>query len=131
MPHRTSIEAPAFLVDELRRLVGPSGSVRNATGLLIDPGDGLRVINEVEQLAAFEYAACQTSQGVRNLLFGLRPGLTEARGGSAARVERHAAVVPPHADGRTARHATACSARARAGSSAETGSRWHSACGAR
>ena len=78
MPHRTSIEAPAFLVDELRRLVGPAGSVRNATGLLIDPGDGLRVINEVEQLAAFEYAACQTSQGVRNLLFGLRPGLTEA-----------------------------------------------------
>ena len=73
-----TIEAPAFLVDELRRLVGAAGSVRNATGLLIDPGDGLRVINEVEQLAAFEYAACQTSQGVRNLLFGLRPGLTEA-----------------------------------------------------
>ena len=73
-----TIEAPAFLVDQLRRLVGSAGSVRNATGLLIDPGDGLRVINEVEQLAAFEYAACQTSQGVRNLLFGLRPGLTEA-----------------------------------------------------
>ena len=73
-----TIEAPAFLVDELRRLVGPTGSVRNATGLLIDPGDGLRVINEVEQLAAFEYAACHTSQGVRDLLFGLRPGTTEA-----------------------------------------------------
>ena len=73
-----AIEAPAFLVDELRRLVGSGGSVRNATGLLIDPGDGLRVVNEVEQLAAFEYAACQTSQGVRNLLFGLQPGLTEA-----------------------------------------------------
>jgi Xaa-Pro aminopeptidase len=73
-----AIEAPAFLVDELRRQVEPDGSVRNATGLLIDPGDGLRVINEVDQLAAFEYAACQTSQGVRDLLFGLRPGLTEA-----------------------------------------------------
>ena len=35
------------------------------------------MINEVEQLAAFEYAACQTSQGVRQLLFGLRPGMTE------------------------------------------------------
>jgi Xaa-Pro aminopeptidase len=73
-----AIEAPAFLVDELRGLVGSSGSVRNATGLLIDPAHGLRVINEVEQLAAFEYAACQTSQGVRDLLFGLRPGLPEA-----------------------------------------------------
>ena len=75
---RETIEAPAFLVDELRRLVYPGGTVVNATDLLIDPGNGLRVINEVEQLAAFEYAACQTSQGVRDLLFGLRPGMTEA-----------------------------------------------------
>ena len=71
------IEAPAYLVDELRALTMPSGSVRNATSLLIDPAAGLRVINEAEQLAAFEFAACQTSQGVRNLLFGLRPGMTE------------------------------------------------------
>jgi hypothetical protein len=28
-------------------------------------------------LAAFEYAACHTSQGVRRLLFGLRPGMRE------------------------------------------------------
>jgi hypothetical protein len=74
-----TIEAPAFLVDELRRLVYPGGSVVNATDLFIDPGNGLRVINEVEQLAAFEYAACHTSQGVRELLFGLRPGMTEAQ----------------------------------------------------
>ncbi len=74
---RTMIDAPAFLVDELRRITGPSGAVENATDLLIDAGDGLRVINEVEQLAVFEYAACQTSRGVRRLLFGLRPGMTE------------------------------------------------------
>ena len=52
--------------------------MENATQLLIDAADGLRVINEVEQLAAFEYAACQTSDGVRRMLSGLRPGLTEA-----------------------------------------------------
>jgi hypothetical protein len=74
---RETIEAPAFIVDELRRLTGPSGAVENATDLLIDAADGLRVINEVEQLAVFEHAACQTSQGVRQLLFGLRPGMTE------------------------------------------------------
>ena len=51
--------------------------VENATDLLIDPGAGLRVINEVDQLAMLEYAACQTSNGVRRLLFGLRPGMTE------------------------------------------------------
>lgn len=74
---RASIEAPAFIVDELRRIVGPGGTVENATDLLIDAADGLRAINDVDQLAAFEYAACQTSQGVRRLLSGLRPGLSE------------------------------------------------------
>jgi hypothetical protein len=74
---REMLDAPAFLVDELRRIAGPGGAVENATDLLIDAGDGLRVINEVEQLAVFEHAACQTSQGVRRLLFGLRPGMTE------------------------------------------------------
>jgi Xaa-Pro aminopeptidase len=74
---RETIEAPAFIVDELRRLVGPGGSVENATDLLIDAAEGLRVVNELEQLAAFEWAACQTSQGVRQLLGGLRPGMTE------------------------------------------------------
>ena len=66
--------SPAFLVDELRGLVGPGGLVENANDLLIDPADGLRVINDVDQLAAFEYASCQTSEGVRRLLRGLRPG---------------------------------------------------------
>jgi Xaa-Pro aminopeptidase len=70
-------DAPSYLVDAVRALVGADGSVENATDLLIDTADGLRVINEVDQLAAFEFAACQTSQGVRNLLFGVRPGMTE------------------------------------------------------
>jgi hypothetical protein len=73
----TMLDAPAYLVDELRQAVGRSGVVEDATALFIDPGDGLRVVNEVEQLAVFEHAACQVSQGVRNLLAGLRPGMTE------------------------------------------------------
>ncbi len=72
------IEIPAFIVDELRRLVGATGVVENAGGLLIDAADGLRVLNEVEQLAAFEWASCQTSNGIRRLLAGLRAGMTEA-----------------------------------------------------
>jgi Xaa-Pro aminopeptidase len=74
---RETLEVPAFVVDELRRLTGPTGLVENATDMLVDAADGLRVINEVDQLAAFEYAACQTSDGVRRLLFGLRPRMTE------------------------------------------------------
>lgn len=73
----TRIEVPAFIVGAVEELAGATGSVVSATDLLIDPGSGLRVINEVEQLAAFEHAACQTSTGVRNLIFGLEPGMTE------------------------------------------------------
>lgn len=69
-------DVPSYIVDDLRATAG-SDSLENATDLLIDAGDGLRVINEIEQLAYFEYAACQTSNGVRNLLFGLEPGMTE------------------------------------------------------
>ena len=94
---RATIEAPAFLVDELRRATGPTGLVENATDLLIDAADGLRVINEVEQLAAFEWAACQTSSGVRSVLTGLRPGMTEREAARLLELERRAAVLPPHA----------------------------------
>ena len=74
---RATLDAPAFVVDELRALTGPAGTVENATDLLVGAADGLRVINEPEQLAMFEYAACHTSQGVRRLLFGLEPGMRE------------------------------------------------------
>ena len=70
-------DAPAYLIDELRLATGASGLVENATDILINAADGLRVVNEVEQLAAFEWAACQTSHGVRNVLVGLQPGMTE------------------------------------------------------
>jgi Xaa-Pro aminopeptidase len=73
---RHRIEAPAFIVDELRAITG-NGNVENAAHVLIGAADGLRVINEVEQLAAFEAAACATSDGVRRLLHELTPGMRE------------------------------------------------------
>ena len=71
------IDLPAFIVDELRRLTGPNGVVENATDILIGASDGLRVINEVEQLVYYEWAACQTSSGVHRVLDGIQPGMTE------------------------------------------------------
>jgi creatinase/prolidase-like protein len=72
----TMTDLPAYLVDAVRSLIGNRG-VTNETGMLIDASDGLRVMNEVDQLAQFEWASCQTSQGVRTLLRGLEPGMTE------------------------------------------------------
>jgi Xaa-Pro aminopeptidase len=74
---RGMLDIPSFLADDLRGVVGPGGAVENANTLLIDAADGLRVINEVEQLAAMEAAACTTSSGVLSLIRGLRPGLRE------------------------------------------------------
>jgi Xaa-Pro aminopeptidase len=74
---RRRIELPAFIADDVRGTVGADGVVENATDMLTGAADGLRVINEVEQLAAFEYAACHTSNGVRDLLFGIKPGMRE------------------------------------------------------
>jgi Xaa-Pro aminopeptidase len=71
------LDVPSYLADALRAAVGGGGAVENAVDLLIDAGSGLRVVNEVEQLAAFEAAATRTSSGVRDLLRGLRPGLRE------------------------------------------------------
>jgi Xaa-Pro aminopeptidase len=71
------LDVPAYLADAVRGLVGGSGSAVNAVGVLIDAGTGLRVVNELEQLAAFEAASTRTSSGILNLLRNLRPGLRE------------------------------------------------------
>jgi Xaa-Pro aminopeptidase len=75
--HPARLDVPAYLADELRSLAGPRGSIENAVDLLIDAADGLRVVNEPEQLAAFEAASCRTSEGVKRLLRDVRPGMRE------------------------------------------------------
>jgi Xaa-Pro aminopeptidase len=70
------LDVPSILADELRRLA-TGGVVENAIDLLIDPVDGLRATNELEQLAAMEAASCTTSTGVRSLLRGIQPGMRE------------------------------------------------------
>jgi Xaa-Pro aminopeptidase len=74
---RSMLDVPSFIADELRRVVGAGGAVENANDLFIDARDGLRIVNELEQLAAMEAAACTTSSGVRAVVQGVRPGLRE------------------------------------------------------
>ncbi len=71
------LEAPSFIVDTLRQLVSPSGRVVNATRILMDSTDGMRAVNEIEQLAQFEFAACHASEAIKRVLLGLRPGMRE------------------------------------------------------
>ena len=71
------LEVPSWLADALRAAVGLEGVVENANDLLMSPRDGLRTVNEPEQLAAFEWASVHTSEGIKALLRGLRLGMTE------------------------------------------------------
>ncbi len=73
----TWIEAPSFVVDALRAIAGPGGRVVNATALFMHPSTGMRSINEIDQIAQFEYANCYTSEAIKRVLFGLRPGMKE------------------------------------------------------
>ncbi|CAN5272260.1 hypothetical protein BH10PSE9_BH10PSE9_00600 [soil metagenome] len=46
---------------------------------------GLRAINEVDQLAQFEFAACHVSEAVKRVLFGVRPGMRESEAAALMR----------------------------------------------
>ena len=72
-----AIDMPAYVVDLLRELTTASGSVVNSTGMLMNIEDGLRLINEPEQIQLFEYAACVSSTGMMSLLKQVRPGVRE------------------------------------------------------
>jgi hypothetical protein len=68
------LEVPAYLVDTLR---GMGCKVLNAGRIFMEPEYGLRAVNDVDQLASFEFAATYGSQGLRNVLFNIHPGMSE------------------------------------------------------
>ncbi|MFO1068927.1 MAG: aminopeptidase P family N-terminal domain-containing protein [Geminicoccaceae bacterium] len=67
------LEVPHWLVTALAGFATP----RNAGDLFMDAGTGLRIVNDADQLAAFEFAACHTSTAVRDAIRALRPGMSE------------------------------------------------------
>jgi hypothetical protein len=68
------LEVPAYLIDTLR---GLGCVVQNAGAIFMEPEQGLRAVSDVDQLASFEFAATHGSEGLRRLLFNIRPGMTE------------------------------------------------------
>jgi hypothetical protein len=68
------LDVPHFLVVEVAAL---AETVENASDLFVAPEIGLRLHNDVDQIAYFEFAAGHGSQAMRRLLTGIRPGMTE------------------------------------------------------
>jgi hypothetical protein len=69
--------APAILVDSLRARAGGREAVVDATRVFMHPENGLRAVNEIEQIAVFEWAASRATQAVLNVVRGVKPGMTE------------------------------------------------------
>lgn len=72
-----TLEIPSFIVEVLTDITGDRQKLHNATNLFMHPTDGLRSVNDVDQLAYFEFAASHTSQALRNVLFGVKSGMIE------------------------------------------------------
>ena len=72
-----ALEIPAFIVEVLTELVGDRDRLYNATDIFMSPSAGLRAVNDVDQLATYEFAAAYTSQAVRQLIFGVEAGMSE------------------------------------------------------
>jgi hypothetical protein len=74
-------ETPHYLVETLRGF----GTVRNAALAFMHPENGLRVINEADQLAAFEAAAVRSSDAILRVIRSIRPGDSEYQALAAMR----------------------------------------------
>ncbi len=72
-----SFFVPHFIVNALRRVVGPAGTLLDATAILMHPENGHRAIVDVDQLAAFEWAAARCSQALFRVVAGTRENETE------------------------------------------------------
>lgn len=70
-------ETPSYIIDVLRKIAGPDGRVVNANRLLMDASTGLRAVNEVEQIAQFEFGAVACSEALKRLIANIKPGMTE------------------------------------------------------
>jgi Xaa-Pro aminopeptidase len=71
------LETPSYIADTLRKIVGTDGRVLNANALLMDSSTGLRAVNEVDQIAQFEFGAVAASEAIKRLLRAIKPGMTE------------------------------------------------------
>ena len=58
------------------RIVGADGRVVNANALLMHPVTGLRAVNEIVQIAQFEFGAVACSEAVKALIRSVKPGMT-------------------------------------------------------
>jgi hypothetical protein len=75
--NKKALEMPAYLVDNLKRITGKTGSISNANAIFMDNATGLRHHNCLEELVRFEWASCRSSEGIKNVVKNVKVGVRE------------------------------------------------------
>lgn len=70
-------DLPNFLLEALKKAVGETGAVVNATGLFIHPKTGARIHNNANEIAHYEYGAALASCCMMRMLDQIEEGKTE------------------------------------------------------
>lgn len=73
----TAYFVPAAYARMLQQAIGAHGELRDATPVLMHPEHGLRSILDVDQIAAFEWAATRCSSALWRIVSGVAEGDTE------------------------------------------------------
>lgn len=100
-------DLPSFVVDALREFVGEQGSLVNATGILISPHEGIRTLNNANEIAHYEYGATLAGAAMFDALQAIEPGKRESEVGALlAREGQPNSVTTICATGERFSHAT-------------------------
>lgn len=70
-------DVPHFMIEGIKRIISDGETVVNGTALLISPQDGIRTVNNANEIAHYEYGATLSGIGILNTLNKVRPGITE------------------------------------------------------
>jgi len=75
--HAPALFVPVFIFEALRLAIGSNGTIRDVTPCLMHPETGLRSIIDVDQIAAFEWAAARASSALWRIVSGTRENESE------------------------------------------------------
>lgn len=70
-------DTPQFIVESVKKIVGDTGQVWNATSIFIHPSNGARILMNANEIAHYEFGASLASSRIQKMLDQLEPGKTE------------------------------------------------------
>jgi len=69
------LDIPSYIADSIRKLCG--NNIVNAADIFMDSDYGLRTFCNADEIAQFEYSNYISAKGVKNMLFGMKAGMSD------------------------------------------------------